>query len=356
MAAQSDKISYLLNWHAAPYHIPVFLAKGLGYFKEEGIDVAIIEPSDPSDVTELIGRGSIDMGAKAMVHTIAAAARGFPVTAVGTLMDEPFTGVIYLEGGVPGKSEGLTSDFTSLRGKKIGYVGEFGKVQIDELTKHYGLTPEDYTAVRCGMDISQAIIDGRVDGGIGIESVQSVELERWCEQNGRPASDVKMLRIDELAELGCCCFCSILTIANDDFLAKNPEKVAAFMRAVKRAADDVQRDPAGAWEQFKAVKKTMRTELNAAIYERCFNFLSVDLKNVGRDWEKVTRYAKRLGLVDEVFKPNYTNRFITWTQEPEAADPLENQKVIAKKQEDVRVNGGVLTSAPSAAAGVAVQA
>lgn len=27
----------------------------------------------------------------------------------------------------------------------------------------------------------------------------------------RPTSDVKMLRIDELAELGCCCFCSICT-------------------------------------------------------------------------------------------------------------------------------------------------
>lgn len=41
---------------------------------------------------------------------------------VGSLLDEPFTGVVYL------KSSGITTDFRTLKGKKIGYVGEFGKV------------------------------------------------------------------------------------------------------------------------------------------------------------------------------------------------------------------------------------
>ncbi|GAA5977194.1 hypothetical protein JCM11641_003872 [Rhodosporidiobolus odoratus] len=352
MAASSDKITYLLNWHATPYHAPIFLAQSKGYFADEGIKVAILEPNDPSDVTELIGRGTADMGAKAM----AAAARGYPVTAVGTILDEPFTGVIYLEGGVEGKSTGITSDFRSLKGKRIGYVGEFGKYQIDDLCKAYGLKPEDYTAVRCGMDISAAIIEGRVDGGIGIESVQVPELEEYCRATGRPATDVKMLRIDELAELGCCCFCSILSIVNDDFLAKNPEKVAAFMRAVKRAADDVQTDPVGSWEAYKLCKKTMRTPLNEKIYERCFNFFSKDLKCVQRDWNKVTAYAQRLNLIGNDFKQNWTNEFITWTHEDEPSDPLANQRLLADKQNEIRLNGGVLASAPAAAVGITAQA
>ena len=37
----------------------------MGYYKEEGIEVAILAPSDPSDVTEMIGSLKIDMGAKA---------------------------------------------------------------------------------------------------------------------------------------------------------------------------------------------------------------------------------------------------------------------------------------------------
>lgn len=74
-----------------------------------------------------------------------AKARGFPVTSVGSLLDEPFTGVIYL------RSSGITSDLRTLKGKRIGYVGEFGKIQIDELIAHHGMSPADYQAVRCGM-------------------------------------------------------------------------------------------------------------------------------------------------------------------------------------------------------------
>jgi ABC-type nitrate/sulfonate/bicarbonate transport system substrate-binding protein len=55
-------------------------------------------------------------------HHKQAKARDFPVTSIASLLDEPFTGVVYL------KDSGITTDFQSLKGKRIGYVGEFGKV------------------------------------------------------------------------------------------------------------------------------------------------------------------------------------------------------------------------------------
>ena len=83
----TDKITFLMNWcgwpdfvdcvnanpyrHATPYHAPVYLAQKLGYFADEGIKVALLEPNDPSDVTEIIGSGKVDMGFKAMIHTLA---------------------------------------------------------------------------------------------------------------------------------------------------------------------------------------------------------------------------------------------------------------------------------------------
>jgi pyrimidine precursor biosynthesis enzyme len=57
--------------HATPYHAPLYLAQSKGYFKEEGLKVALLEPNDPSDVTEIIGSGKVDMGFKAMIHTLA---------------------------------------------------------------------------------------------------------------------------------------------------------------------------------------------------------------------------------------------------------------------------------------------
>lgn len=330
----TDKITFLTNWHATPYHAPLYLAQAKGYFKDEGIKVALLEPNDPSDVTEIIGSGKVDLGFKAMIHTLAAKARNFPVLSIGSLLDEPFTGVVYL------KDSGITTDFRSLKGKRIGYVGEFGKIQIDELTSHYGMTPEDYTAIRCGMNVSKAIIKGEIDAGIGLENVQMVELEEWLASQGRPKDDVQMLRIDELAELGCCCFCTILYIGNEKFLQENPEKTKAFLRAVKKATDFVISQPEKAWEEYVDFKPVMGTALNRKIFERSFAYFSKDLKNVKRDWDKVTKYGKRLGVLDANFQPNYTNELLEWVLEPESNDPTGDQKRIAQLQKDVSAKGG----------------
>ncbi|KAI9817133.1 MAG: glycylpeptide N-tetradecanoyltransferase [Pycnora praestabilis] len=330
----TDKITFLTNWHATPYHAPVYLAQSKGYFKDEGIKVALLEPNDPSDVTEIIGSGKVDLGFKAMIHTLAAKARNFPILSIGSLLDEPFTGVVYL------KDSGITTDFRSLKGKKIGYVGEFGKIQIDELTKYYGMTPDEYTAVRCGMNVSKAIIKGEIDAGIGLENVQMVELEEWLAGQGRPKNDVQMLRIDELAELGCCCFCSILYIGNETFLAENPEKVSKFMRAVKKATDYVITQPSQAYLDYVDVKPMMGTPLNKKIFERSYAYFSKDLKNVQRDWQKVTKYGKRLGVLDMDFEPNYTNSFLSWNLEGESADPTGDQKRMVQLQKEIAEKGG----------------
>ncbi|KAJ0158560.1 4-amino-5-hydroxymethyl-2-methylpyrimidine phosphate synthase [Colletotrichum tanaceti] len=330
----TDKITFLTNWHATPYHAPLYLAQAKGYFKEEGIQVAILEPNDPSDVTEIIGTGKVDLGFKAMIHTLAAKARGFPVVSIGSLLDEPFTGVVYL------KDSGITTDFRSLRGKRIGYVGEFGKIQIDELTSHYGMTPDEYTAVRCGMNVSKAIMEGTVDAGIGLENVQMVELEEWLATRGRPRTDVRMLRIDELAELGCCCFCTVLYIGNEAFVARNPDRVRRFMRAVKRATDFVLDRPEQAWREYVDCKPVMGSDLNRRIFERSFAYLSRDLKNVRRDWAKVTGYGRRLGVLGDGFEPNYTNEFLGWSLDEESGDPTGDQKRMVELQNEVSCKGG----------------
>ncbi|KAF3006601.1 glycylpeptide N-tetradecanoyltransferase [Curvularia kusanoi] len=330
----TDKITFLTNWHATPYHAPLYLAQSKGYFKDEGIKVALLEPNDPSDVTEIIGSGKVDLGFKAMIHTLAAAARGFPVTSFGSLLNEPFTGVVYL------KSSGISADFNSLKGKRIGYVGEFGKIQLDELTAHYGMSPEDYTAVRVGMNVTKSIISGAIDAGIGLENVQMVELEEWLASQGRPRDDVAMLRIDELAQLGCCCFCSILYIANDAFLAAHPDKVRAFLRAVKRATDFVLASPDQAWAELIDFKSALDSPTNRKIFERSFAYFSPDLQNVQRDWEKVTRYGKRLGVLDDSFTPNYTNEYLGWGLEADSADPTGDQKRMVELQRGVMQEGG----------------
>lgn len=222
------------------------------------------------------------------------------------------------------------------------------------------MKPLDYEAVRCGMNVSKAIIEGSIDAGIGLENVQMVELEEWLASNSRPRSDVQMLRIDELAELGCCCFCSILyigkllfvfiretcltwasaLIANDKFMTENPEKIRKFMKAVKRATDHVLASPAEAYKTYIDIKPVMASDVNRKIFERSYAYFSKDLKNVQRDWDKVTKYGKRLGVLNEDFKPNYTNQFLEWKLEGDSVNPTGDQKRMAALQHEVACKGG----------------
>jgi len=65
----TEKITFLSNWsvgscaldhggslaiiltvhrHATPYHAPVYLAQAKGFFADEGLKIALLEPNDPS--------------------------------------------------------------------------------------------------------------------------------------------------------------------------------------------------------------------------------------------------------------------------------------------------------------------
>ena len=123
-------------------------------------------------------------------------------------------------------------------------------------------------------------------------------------------------------------------------MVENPEKLQKFMRAVKRATDYVLASPTEAYKTYIDMKPEMASSVNTKIFERSYAYFSKDLKNVQRDWEKVTRYGKRLEVLNEDFKPNYTNEFLGWTLEGDSADPTGDQKRMVALQKDVAEKGG----------------
>ncbi len=295
----TPRLSMLLNWYANPYHTPVFMAHHLGFYKEEGLAPAIMETTDPSDVTDLIGQNKVDIALKAMIHTYAARAKGYKVVSVGTLFHEPPTGLIFL------KSSGIKG-FDDIRGKRIGYIGRFGKIIIDDLARRANIEPDAYETVRVGMNITDAIIQNNVDAGMGIGCFQQVELEQVSGQ------ETGMLRVDELAGLGCCCFCSILFLVNEAYLENNQENVRRFMRATLRGTQWTLENPEKAYELLCEQIPRLRMDTFRKIYISCLPYFSRDLINVDRDWEKVGLYAQQLGITDETMDCHscYTNEFL----------------------------------------------
>jgi ABC-type nitrate/sulfonate/bicarbonate transport system substrate-binding protein len=295
--AIKTKTTLLLNWYANPYHAPIFVAKALGFYEDEGIKLAILETTDPADVTEIVGLGNVDIGLKAMIHTIAARAKGFNVTSIATLLDEPPTGLLTLE------SSGIRT-FQDIIGKRIGYIGEFGKRIIDDLARLAGIDPKSYESVRVGMNVVDAIGRNKIDAGIGFINFQQVELEALY-------GKALMLRLDQLAGLGCCCFCSIQYIVPDPML-HHPEMLQSFLRATQRGTAFTTEKPDEAFELLCELKPQLRTDTYKKIFVRSLPFFSRTLLNVERDWNKVGKYAKHLEILEPGFDIHscYTNRFL----------------------------------------------
>lgn len=298
MKPTKTRTTLLLNWYANPYHTPIFVAKALGYYNDVGINLAILETTDPSDVTEIVGLGSVDIGLKAMIHTIAARGKGFPVTSIGTLLDEPPTGLIAL------KSSQIRT-FQDIIGKRVGYIGEFGKLMIEDLARLAEIDPKSFETVRVGMNVTDAIRRGIIDIGIGFINFQQVELEELC-------GETIMLRLDQLAGLGCCCFCSIQFIVHQDVLSQQSDMLFKFMQATQRGAAFTTEHPEEAYELLCESKPQMRSDLYKKIFYRTLPFFSRTLLNVDRDWNKVERYTKHLGVIPMSFdvKELYTNAYI----------------------------------------------
>ena len=293
----TTRLPFLLNWHAYPYHAPIFVAKELGYFEQEGINLAVLEPTDPSDVTELVGTGRADIGLKAMIHTIAGRVRGFPLKALGMLLDEPPTGLLY-------SNKNNISDVQDLKGKRIGYVGEFGKYILDDLLRKNAVNPADVKAVRVGMKVPNALASGLIDAGIGLSNCQLIEVEN----DGVGAG---FLKFEESMGIHCC-FCSVLYITNDKFLKEKPQLAQGFMRAVKGGTDFTHQKPEQAFEVLCKALPRMRDETSRKIFHASLPYISRDLATKEKDWYEVKEYMEHLKLLNIGFdiEQCYTNSLV----------------------------------------------
>ena len=85
--AQSDpqqsvervSVRLALDWFPNSNHLGLFIAKEKGYFEDEGLDVTLYTPADPSTVLQTVGAGQDDFGISYQPDVLLARAQGVPV-------------------------------------------------------------------------------------------------------------------------------------------------------------------------------------------------------------------------------------------------------------------------------------
>ena len=156
-----EKLTLLLDWFVNPNHAPIIVARERGLFKKHGLDVTIIEPSDPSAPPRLIAAGQGDIAVSYQPSYTRAIKSGIPVIRVGTLISTPLNTLTVL-------ADGPVKTLADLKGRTIGYSGSgIQDMMLKQMLASVGLKQEDVKLVNVNFALTVGLVSGRVDAIIG---------------------------------------------------------------------------------------------------------------------------------------------------------------------------------------------
>ena len=217
----SKKISIVLDWTPNTNHTGLFVAKELGYFKEEGLEnVEIVQPPEGS-TTALIGAGGAQFGIS-FQDTLAKSFSNdspVPVTTVAAIIQHNTSGIISL------KDKGIDSP-KKLEGHKYAtWDDEIEKAILKKIITDDG---GDFSKVKM---IPNTVTDVVMALKTDIDAVWVYYA--W----DGVATELAGLQTNFLnfadygKELD---YYSPVIIANNDYLKKNPEEAKKVLRAIKK--------------------------------------------------------------------------------------------------------------------------
>jgi NitT/TauT family transport system substrate-binding protein len=149
-------------------YLPNMLTQQLGYFKQEGLDVTLIdEASGQSSENEVLA-GQVDAGSGSYNHTIELQAAGKQMEAVVLLNVAPGEAEM-----VSAKEAGQIHSISDLKGKNLGVteLGSGTQTLTTALLRKVGITPDQvhFIPVGAGDTFIAAMQQGRIDAGMTTE-------------------------------------------------------------------------------------------------------------------------------------------------------------------------------------------
>lgn len=249
-ALAADKLTLILDWFVNPDHGPIIIAQEKGYFAEQGLDVEVVAPADPSDPPKMVAAGRADLAITYQPQLHLQVAEGLPLKRVGTLIATPLNCLLV-------KEDGPIHSIADLKGRKIGYsVAGVEEAVIGALLKHAGLTMDDVEMVNVNFSLSPALMAGQVDAAIG--AYRNFELNQMAIE-GVPG------RCFYVEEEGLPSYDELIYVANRDTMDK--AKIARFLAATEKASEFIVNHPEESWKVFAATSPELDDELNARAWK-----------------------------------------------------------------------------------------
>ena len=226
-APEKPKPTIAVGGKAAFYYLPLTIAEQRGYFKEEGLDVEIVDFAGGSAALRAVVGGSADVVSGAYEHTINLQA------------NKQYFKAFVLQGRAPAISLGVSTKAkyqnpADLKGMKIGVSapGSSTNMMVTYFLTKNGMKASDvsFIGVGTGNAALAAIRSGQIDALSNVDPVMTM-----LEQKGdvKIVADTRTLKGTEQVfggpmPAGC-------LYAPEDFVKKHPNTVQALTNAMVKA-------------------------------------------------------------------------------------------------------------------------
>jgi putative hydroxymethylpyrimidine transport system substrate-binding protein len=246
---EAEPFSLILDFYPNPDHVGIYQAQKLGYFRDAGLDLSIEVPSDPAAPIKQVAAGQADLAISYEPEVLLAREQGLDVKAVGALVDQPLTSLIWL-----GKSQ--IGGVADLRGKTIATAGiPYQDAFLQTILARANLTPEDVKKVNVGLGLLPAIVGGRAQAMLGgFSNVEGVDLRlRKLNPTVTPVDQLGIPTYDEL-----------VFVANASRIEEDPEPIRLFLAALARGTTATLENPNAATAALLEQNRNLDPKLTAA--------------------------------------------------------------------------------------------
>jgi NitT/TauT family transport system substrate-binding protein len=217
------KLQFRLNWTLYGEHAPFYLGVEKGFYKEEGLDVEILEGSGSSTVVKLIGNGTNVIGYADAATMMRGVAAGVPVKSVAVIFQSSPMSFIYRQDAA------RPTTIEELPGTKVAITaGDASMAIFESCLGKNDMSLDDVNMIQVSNPAAKetAVLEGTADTFLGYFVDQPLRMEKVT---GVDMGWTKLVDVCGVNTL------SSAIIANNFWAEQNPETLKKFVRASQRA-------------------------------------------------------------------------------------------------------------------------
>lgn len=287
-----QQVDIMLDWYPNAVHSYLFVAQEKGFFAEEGLDVTIRTPANPTDPINLAATGDVTLGITYQPDVIQARNQGVPVVSVAAIVRSPLNHIIFLD-------EADIQSPQDLVGKTVGYPGiPVNEPLLKTMVEADGGSYEDVNLVNVGFELGSSIISERADAVIG--AYINHEVPTLINQG----IDVRYFNP---IDYGVPSFYELVIVTSEETLENDEEKIRAFWSGAMKGYAFMKDNPQDSLDILFNHENESSFPLNREVEEESLVILLDKMQSEGEafgsqttsSWEETIAWLLEQEFIDE---------------------------------------------------------